>query len=417
MSAALKVMSISTLQGGGAGIAAYRLHSALSEVGVLSVTFTLFKENRDPGVILISGSQGEGNVNLWPVVLRSWQNITSKFNKKRPDFGFWSFPYGVKGIEKYVEHFDIIHFHWVSGIIDFRSVVEIFAGKKIVWTLHDMNPFTGGCHYSQECISYRKDCDECPLLGPGSRKYVNASWKLKQSVYKKLDLTIVTPSKWLLDCSSESALLAPFQHYLIPYGLDTKVYHRVDKQVAKNRFQLLPERHYVLFGATGIADPRKGFDLLIRGLILLSQREISKTVTLIVFGGSNGIRLPNLPFEVIFLGNLADPNDVAMAFNAADVFVVPSRADNLPNTCLESLCCGTPVVGFRIGGIPDMIEHLENGYLVDPFDIRELSAGIEWCLHRRSESFRAQISERACEKFNQARQARRYKELYTELLG
>ncbi|MGL4503764.1 MAG: glycosyltransferase family 4 protein, partial [Planktothrix sp.] len=314
---------------------------------------------------------------------------------------------------------DIINLHWVEwGFLQIETLPKF--GKPLVWTLHDMWAFTGGCHYSQECDRYQGFCGACPQLHSSSNKDLSGwVWQRKAKAWKNLNLTIVTPSSWLADCARSSSLFQERRVEVIPNGLDTEKYKPIERRLARNLLKLPQEKHLLLFGAvSATSDPRKGFHLLQSALELLSQSGWQDQIELVVFGSSEPSNPPDLGFKIHYLGRFYDDISLALVYAAADVFIAPSIQDNLPNTIMEALACGTPCVGFNIGGIPEMIEHEQNGYLAQPYKIEDLARGIGWSIENqeRHQKLSSRAREKAEQEFTQQIQASRYLSLFAEVL-
>jgi len=417
----LRVLHLATLDCGGAGIAAYRLHQGLRRIGVNSIMRVLHKSTNDPSVSWIYGIQGSGTTqqagSLWPQLLSQWGETLQRFPDRSRSLCFFSTPDAIVSLEQQVKGFDIINLHWVAGLVDIQKMPELFVGKKLFWTLHDMNPFTGGCHYAQDCTRYQTGCHDCPQLGPGPEDIVRNIWNLKNESYRKLDLTIVTPSKWLGKCSRNSALLGRFPHQVIPYGLDLDDYAPLDRSEARQQLGLPSHARIVLFGASAIADYRKGFDLFLDAIEHLAKLLEGAEIILMAFGQSEGISRFSTPYKWHHLGHLNTSSELSAAYSAADVFVIPTREDNLPNTVLESLACGTPVVGFDLGGLPDMVVHRETGYLAPFPDVEEMARGIDWITRKDAGFFKETCRERALEKYALNIQAEQYLSIYRAMAG
>ena len=232
-------------------------------------------------------------------------------------------------------------------------------------------------------------------------------------------MTIVTPSRWLAECAQSSSLLESFRTEVIPYGLNLDVYKPIDTDMARGLLNLPRNIPLVLFGAANsTSNPRKGFDLLLRALNRLEVKQSTELMELVVFGASSAEEGSALPFPTHYLGSFSDDVALALLYSAADVFVAPSREDNLPLTVQESLACGTPVVAFDIGGMEDMIEHQLNGYLARSFDADDLAYGISWCLSGNDRRAQLSVAARSVaeEQFSSERQAKAYMELYREIL-
>lgn len=316
---------------------------------------------------------------------------------------------------------DIVHLHWVG---DGFLKVETLSGFKqpLVWTLHDSWPFTGGCHIPFDCTRYRQSCGACPALGSSRGNDLSRKlWRRKQRSWKDLNLTMVAPSRWLAECARSSPLFHDTRIEVIPNGLDLQSYRPVDMHIAREALSLPQDKRLILFGGMHIIrDRNKGFDLLKAALLELVASGWGSSAELLVFGssGPEQVGQSDLGMKANYLGWLYDDISIALLYAAADVFVVPSIQENLPNTIMEAMACGTPCVAFNQGGVPDLIEHELNGYLAAPFDTNDLARGIAWVVEdeerRRILSFRAR--QKAEHDFSLKDIARRYAALYHELM-
>jgi glycosyltransferase involved in cell wall biosynthesis len=231
-------------------------------------------------------------------------------------------------------------------------------------------------------MNYTNSCGACPQLHSNKEKDLSRwIWQCKAKAWQNLNLTIVSPSHCLAKCAASSSLLKDSRIEVIPNGLDTKQYKPIQKSIARSIIGLPEDKQLVLFGAmSATSDPRKGFNLLQSALQNLSQSGWGERVELVVFGASQPKNPTELDFKSHYLGRLNDDISLSLVYAAADVFIAPSVQDNLPNTVMESLACGTPCVAFDIGGMCDMIEHQKNGYLAKPLDVDDLARGIAWVL-------------------------------------
>jgi glycosyltransferase involved in cell wall biosynthesis len=280
---------------------------------------------------------------------------------------------------------DLLHLHWIND--SFISIAEIkklsLLNKKIVWTFHDMWPFTGGCHYSGSCLNYEKVCGNCPVLHSNDK--MDLSFKQladKINSFKNIDIKIITPSRWLAEKARSSMLFKDKAIHAISNGLNTDVYKPLDKIFLRSKFNINSNKRIILFGAVNaLKDERKGLKYLLEALNIIKVQDPENTlnIELAVFGSEEDNSI-SLPFKTHFLGNLSGDKAVIDAYNIADIFAIPSLEDNLPNTIMEAMSCGVPVVGFNVGGIPEMIDHLQNGYIAQPFSANNLAEGILWIL-------------------------------------
>jgi glycosyltransferase involved in cell wall biosynthesis len=383
----LKVVHVNTSDiNGGAAIAAHRLHKALSRRNIDSQMLVIKKASDEKGVKAARDNKFEKHIlSKARVLLR--KVILSKYGNRR-DIIFSPAKFGLDITKNIIiQEADIIHLHWVvDGFLSLNSLDQLFSlNKKIVWTLHDMWAFTGGCHYSGTCDKFTNNCGNCPILN--SKKENDLSRKIfeeKSKVYKDRDINIITCSEWLGECAEKSKLLKNKKIKTIPNVLDENVFKHIDQNTVRDILNLDKNKKYILFGAmNSTSDSRKGWDYLKKSLQIINERytDIKDNLELLVFGSSYLEDVDKLPFNVKFLGRFSDEIALSLIYNSADLFVAPSLEDNLPNTVLESLHCGTPVVAFDIGGMPDMIEHKENGYLSKFKNHEDLAEGIVWSLN------------------------------------
>lgn len=375
------------------------------------------KLSDDSLVIGTSGNIGKKLVNF----RETFDALPVKLYPKGKETMFWPgwFPDQIHSKLVKLEP-DVINLHWVCrGYMRIETLPQL--NKPLVWTFHDMWAFTGGCNYSEECDRYRESCGNCPQLQ--SDKSWDLSrwvWNRKAKAWKNLNLTIVTPSQWLAQCVRSSSLFKDTRVEVIPNGIDTEKYRPIDRITARKLLQLPQDKHLILFGAMGAtSDRRKGFHLLQPALQRLNQSGWSDRIELVVFGSSGSKDGTDLGFRCHYLGKLNDDLSLALVYAAADVFVAPSVQDNLPNTVLEAIACGTPCVAFNIGGMPDLIEHQKNGYLVPPYDIEELAEGIVWLLDNpeRHEKLSYQAREKAQREFTLERQAQSYLSVFNDMVS
>lgn len=309
---------------------------------------------------------------------------------------------------------DVINLHWVAGFLDWPSFFEMIPpGKPLVWTLHDIAPFAGGCHYSGACEGFVNNCGACPQLASTREDDLSRdTFKIRSQAYARLhpeSMVIAAPSRWIAAEAARSALFGKFCVQHISYGLDLKVFQPSGRQ-ARTAFGLSDSDRVILFVCDDFSNHRKGMDLLLAAIEGMERRDDRVLISV-----GNGT-LPTIDgIRVLHFGRIESEELLSVVYGLADVFVIPSREDNLPQTAVEAIACGCPVAGFAIGGIPDIVEHGHNGYLAKPFDIRELRACIETTIERRNElSPAARL--RAERLFGLETQARAYQNLYEGLV-
>lgn len=414
----IKPLILSTYDtNGGAALAAYRLHQGLLQRHVPSTMLVRKKTVEDASVLGDKLNSKMAKVQRFLISSLDRLPLKMYFRNQPIEYSLQWVPDNVFNKISEIAP-DIINIHWVNnGFLQIETLNRF--SQPLVWTLHDMWPFTGGCHYAYNCDRYMNSCGSCPQLkGFDSFDLSRWVWNRKNRSWGDLALTIITPSSWLAECARKSSLFNKLRVEVIPNGLDIDVY----KPVRVNRSELnLPEdKQFILFGAmNATSNPRKGFHLLQQVLGELGKTRLRNDVELLVFGSSqtgNGIEFG---FKCHYLGKYEDSDLLAQIYSAADVFVAPSIQDNLPNTVIEAMACGTPCVAFDSGGMVDLVDHKKNGYLAKPFDIQDFVNGISWILHSNSNQSR-ELTHNARKKveknFTQQLQAERYLSLFIDVL-
>lgn len=312
---------------------------------------------------------------------------------------------------------DIYHLHWISAFIDFRSLPLLARRAPIVWTFHDMNAFTGGCHYDRNCGRYADHCGACPVLGSDKAEDVSfRTIQRKSQILRALPksrLVAVSPSEWLANETRRSHLFGDFITRVIPYGIDLTMFKPVDRTAVRTRLGFAPDERVVLFVAEDLTDERKGLRQMLEALTPL--KDIPKLRILTMGKAGDSTQMPAPLFR--HLGRLSNPVEIRDAYNAADLFCITSLQDNFPNTVIEALACGTPVAGFATGGVVDAVQQ-DVGLLTPTGDI----AGLANCLRtileddERRNAMRNAARKRAEANYGEERQAHAYRALYEELL-
>ncbi len=403
----IDVLFVNTYEkSGGAARAAHRIFSEIRSRSVTAHYLTLMKEGHDPHV---SGYPGSSMLSIAVRALARLDRIPLYFypQRKQADFSpdFWPNPLRIR-LNRFKAK--LVHLHWVGdGFLGVEELAQLNC--PIVWTLHDAWAFTGGCHYTGDCEGFKQMCGYCPQLG--SKQENDYSWRLmhkKTKVFQRLDITAVAPSRWQAEMARRSSLFTGRRIEVIPNGLNTEVFKPILRQAARERLGIPFDKPVVLFGAKSITDPRKGWDLLHDAL-----RYSKWPCTLIMFGEGK-ISVDQAPHVTVHqLGNFSDDSALAAVYSAADVFVCPSREDNLPNTVAEALACGTPCAAFAIHGLPDMIDHRTNGWLAKPFDSTDLAEGMRWLAeHPQPDQLRHAARGKALSDYSMTVMGDRYMALY-----
>jgi glycosyltransferase involved in cell wall biosynthesis len=410
------LLSIADGKWGGAR-AAYRLLQGLETLQTNTHMLVQSKFTADPQVI--GPDQKLGRVMAKVRSTIDGLPLSQYPNRQTPDFSCQWLPDRLTAQIARLKP-DILNLHWAcAGYLQVETLARF--PYPMVWTLHDMWAFTGGCHYSETCDSYTHTCGACPQLGSTDPQDLSHwVWQRKQRAWAQTNLTIVTPSHWLADCARRSSLFQHRRIEVIANGIDLSQYCPQEKSYVRQQLGLPLHKKLILFGAINAeSDLRKGFQFLQPTLKTLSHMGWADQVELVVFGAKAPSQPPDLGFPCHYLGSLNTEPALAQVYAAADVFVAPSVQDNLPNTVLEALACGTPAVAFGVGGMPDLIEHQRQGYLAQPFDTADFAQGIAWVL---ADSIRLQHLGHAArlkaeQSFDGNQQAQRYHALFAELLA
>lgn len=413
----MKTLILSTFDvEGGAARAAYRLHNGLQRIGMDSQMVVQTKYGDDRTVIGPQTKMKRGFGLIRPTL----DSFPLLLYPNRQDILFSPaiLPDNLATLVAKL-NLDVVHLHWVAGGFLRPKTLKHF-NKPLIWTLHDMWAFTGGCHYDEECGRYRESCGKCPVLA--SSKNWDLSrwiWRRKQKAWKDLEFTVVTPSRWLGDCAKASSLFCDLRVEIIPNGLDSSRFKPYDKHIARELLFLPQDKKLILFGAIdSTSDKRKGFQFLQPALQALANNEWENEIELIVFGSSKPPTPPELSMKTHYLGHLPGDLSLGLLYAAADVMLVPSIQEAFGQTASEAMACGTPVVAFGATGLLDIVEHKRTGYLAQPFDAEDLAKGIAWVLEddERWQALSHQARQKVEDEFAIESVAQRYAELYREVL-
>ena len=416
----MRVLIVNTSERtGGAEVAASRLMEALNNNGVKAKMLVRDKETDRLTVAAVPGQKWMQFYFLWErfvVWLRLYFNRKHLFEVDIANCGA-----DVTQLPEFQEA-DVVHLHWINqGMLSLKGIRKILnTGKPVVWTMHDIWPATAICHLTLDCRNFETQCAHCRLLpGSGSTNDLSTQiWKRKQQMLNDRQITFVTCSQWLAGEAQKSALLKGQRVVSIPNPIDTHIYTPKDKQQARQRVGLPTEGRIILFASQRVTNRNKGMGYLLEACRLLAEQypEKKEDITVAILGGHAEEIEGQLPFRTCPLGYVNDEQRIVDIYNAADVFVLPSLSENLPNTIMEAMACGVPSVGFRIGGIPEEIDHQQNGYVADYCSSEDLARGIWWTLYEADhEAVRKACLQKVAHNYSQQSVANRYLEVYESL--
>lgn len=398
----MKVVHLSTYTSGGAGNVACLIHQALLRQGVDSRLLTLFPANPEiPQVVDFRATQRLSYLQKIKQSIRfRWldarqQQLLRPFPATYEIFSFARTAFDI-ATHPLIQSADIVHLHWVARWLDFPTFFRKTQRPTVV-TLHDLNWVIGGFHYQRDRIRQPK-----AFLGLNESVLIQK----REAIQKAKSLHLVTPSAWLRS-QIESTYLARLPTHIIPNGVNTGIFKPLDQQICRNELGLPADKLILLFIAESIDNPHKGRQLLYEALKHLP----SENLLLLTVGKGE---LPAMPMQKLSLGFIADREKLAKIYNAADILVNPTLEDNAPAVVLESLACGTPVIAFPIGGLPELIEQNVTGWLTKATTPKDLRRTIDMCLDNKPllSSLRPTISRIAQEKWSLENVGRAYQSLY-----
>lgn len=420
----MKIVHLSSVDVmGGAARSAYRLHQGLQRIGWSSTMFVMDKTCPDQTIVRFD--RPHGLVARVKGCMRR-EVIARDFAQYRASRPLWCEAFSddrsrfQSTMLAQIPQCDVVNLHWVAGMLDYTTFFpQRTPVSPVVWTLHDMNAFTGGCHYDDQCGRFMKSCGFCPQLGSTSEQDLSrAVWERKNQALtacKNGRLRIVTPSRWLAEEAQKSTLLSGMRVDVIPYGLDLDVFAPRDKAYSRDLLSIPQEARVVFFLADVVDNRRKGFSLLLEALPHCAK-SVDKLL-LVSLGQKPSQADGRIPW--LHLDSIHDDRLLSAVYSAADLFVLPSLQDNLANTVLEAMACGVPVVSFNSGGTPEMVRPGITGQLVPAFDVSALAATIVEMMN--APEYRKILSENcrrvALDEYPLQLQAQRYAELYKSLVS
>jgi len=407
---------------GGAARAAMRIHRSLRGIGVDSAMRVAVRHAGDEAVVPVPIDRGlAARARRWLLRRRMAADWKPYASSRPPGFDRFSDDRAELGLDlsRRLPPADVVHLHWVADFVDYGSFFpRLDPRTPLVWTLHDMAPLTGGCHYDAECNRFTLGCGACPQLGSSRIDDLSrAIWGRKREALDRVEtdrMHLVAGSRWLQELASTAPLLGRFPSSVFPYGIDTDTFAPGDRVAARARLAIEPGERVVLFVADSVENRRKGFGCLLDALELLPS---DSAVRLVSIGGGAPPGLGTRPR--LHLGRIDDDRTLAEVYRAADLFVIPSLQEAYGQTALEAIACGTPAIGFDGGGMRELIRPGETGALVSTGDTAGLATAIETLLADapRLAEMRARCREIAVRDHSLAGEARHYLAIYEELLA
>ena len=356
----IKIASIGYTHEGGAGLSSMKLHQEFLNQGHESRFYVIHKKLNLKEVYRLKVREKSEKINTVPIKNDKVNIFNSGMSIVNEDT-----------LEGVYEWADVILLRWVTGAIsDWQIGRWSYKSKPVIWCLSDMEPFTGGCHYSEGCTGYENECNNCHIVDPNF-KFLPKLGVKRKSLWG--DLVVVSPSYWLYECSKKSTVFKNKDVKVIRTGIELNVFKPYDKNKSRDELDLPRDKKIVFIASHSISDPRKGLDLFQDSLVYLKNNfDISQFV--FVTAGHNSIYIDDVSH--VHLGYISDRSQLAKIYSASDLTALPYREDNLPNVLLESIACGTPVCSFDIGGMPDVIIDGFNGFLIPPYNTRIFSEKI-----------------------------------------
>lgn len=415
----MQVLIINTSdQIGGAAIAARRLLHALQQEGMASKMLVCNKKTKEDSIYQVSKLWQKKITFLWERFSIWKHNHFSKAHLFEIDIA-------NAGIDitqtKVFQEADIIHLHWINqGFLSIKQLDRILSsGKPVVWTMHDLWAATGICHCTFDCRKFEETCHHCPLLEkPSTKDLAYRTFIKKLKLFQKHQLTFVGCSQWTASEAKKSTLLKGQEIISIPNTLDTSVFSPSESEKARTTFHLPQDKKLLLFASMNVTSPYKGVSYLIQACQHLVQEhpETLERYEIVVLGAASDRIAHQFPYPVHCIPYQTEEQKIAQLYNASSVYITPSLQDNLPNTVMEAMACGTPCVGFQTGGIPEMIDHKINGYIAAQRDAKGLAEGIYWTLQQPPNALRLAARNKVETCYTPKKVAQEFKQLYTSLL-
>lgn len=417
----MKILILNTSESiGGAAVAAKRLKNALLKAGESVIMLVRDRQTTDRNVIEVNTNGINRKINWLHFV---WERLVIFFNNSLNRENLFKVSIANCGVNSNVlsavNGMDIIHLHWINqGFLSLKQIKEITkSGKPVIWTMHDMWPFTAICHYSWDCERFYSECGMCPFLKSSNEcDLSHRVWK-KKRFFNSSGIQFVAVSSWLAKQAQKSSLMKGLDIKVIPNVIDTTVFFQKDQVKIRKSFCLPLDKKIILMGAARLDDPIKGFQYLKDALKILSLNR--KDILLVLFGSikNNESFFQELSVPYISLGLLTDNNQISDLYSAADITVVPSLYETFGQTLIEAMACGCPVVSFDNSGQTDIIDHKVNGYLAEYKNSTDLAKGISWILDNNDQrALKDACIKNVHEHYTEQIVAEQYIKLYSELL-
>ncbi|MCQ2093894.1 MAG: glycosyltransferase family 4 protein [Bacteroidaceae bacterium] len=412
----MRVLIINTSERtGGAAIAANRLMDALQKNGIKAKMLVRDKETDKLTVASIPSSWTLTVKFLWERFIIWINNRLSKRNLFMVDIANT----GTDITQMFeFKQADVIHLHWINqGFLSLKDIDLILkSGKPVVITMHDMWYFTGICHHAGKCNRYKFKCESCPLIYGGiGMDLAKKVFRQKRHIYRRRKIVFVGCSQWMTSLCLQSRLTRGQTILNIPNPIDVKLFTPMDVKASRELCKLPTDKYLILFCSRRITDYYKGFQYLADACKVIKEKypDIADRLGVVVLGEDSDKIKTLIPLDVYPVDYMSNQQAVISLYNAVDLFVTPSLQENLPNTIMESMACGTPCVGFNIGGIPEMIDHMQNGYVAQYRDAEDFAKGIQWCLAPENYSMLcANARQKVLDSYSEEHIAHRYTEVY-----
>ncbi len=406
---------------GGAAVATHRLLEALNNNGVKAKMLVGSKETDDINVVGVDR----------PWHLRwnfLWERLCIFFRLHFSKKHLFELDVANAGVDitslPEFHKADVVHLAWINqGMLSLQGIRKILkSGKPVVWTMHDLWPVSGICHLSLGCERFKSHCNHCKYLpGGGARKDMSYRiWEKKKKIFQQYHLSFVACSRWLASEAKASGMVGGHVVTDIPNPLNTSVFRKMDKERARKAWGLPTDKRLMVFVAQRATNVNKGMQYLIEACKMLTRQypEMRENTGIVILGGHAEDFEGQFDMSLYPLGYIGEEKKIVEVYSAADMFVLPSLSENLPNTIMESMACGLPCLGFKVGGIPEMIDHRRNGYVAALRDAADLARGIRWILDEADyETLSRQAVQKVAANYSQRAVALRYIEVYNQAMA